>query len=163
MIREYQAEDLEDVLMAWEAASAIAHPFLSAEFLAVERNNIANVYLPSAETWVWESEDRVVGFISLLGNEVGGIFVDPKFHGVGIGRALMDHARGLREELEVEVFKANVLGRAFYARYGFVLMQEKVHEETGLDVMRLKLAANTPHKEDCDSDGQNDIGSTNVR
>jgi putative acetyltransferase len=102
------------------------------------------VYLPNAETWVWELDGRVVGFISLLGNEVGAIFVDPKVHGVGIGRALMDHARGLREELEVEVFKANVIGRAFYARYGFELMQEKVHDQTGLDMMRLMLAANTP-------------------
>jgi putative acetyltransferase len=55
----------------------------------------------------------------------------------------MDHARGLRKELEVEVFKENVVGRAFYARYGFELMQEKVHDQTGLEVMRLRLAANT--------------------
>ena len=146
MIRKYQAKDLEDVLVAWAAASAVAHPFLSDEFLAEERQNIANVYLPKAETWVCELDGRVVGFISLLGNEVGAIFVDPKVHGVGIGRALMDHARGLREELEVEVFKANVIGRAFYARYGFELMQEKVHDQTGLDVMRLTLAANMPRQ-----------------
>ena len=74
----------------------------------------------------------------------------------------MDHARGLRDELEVEVFKANLIGRAFYAKYGFVLTQEKVHAETGFDVMRLKLAVNSPHKEDYDGDGQDDIGSTNV-
>jgi putative acetyltransferase len=49
----------------------------------------------------------------LLGNEVGGFFVDPKFHGVGIGGTVMDHAQGLREELEVEVFKANVIGLTF--------------------------------------------------
>ena len=42
VIRKYQTEDLEDVLMAWAAASAVAHPFLSDEFLAVERHNIAN-------------------------------------------------------------------------------------------------------------------------
>ncbi len=143
MIRKYQAKDLEDVLVAWAAASAVAHPFLSDEFLAEERHNIANVYLPNAETWVWELDGRVVGFISLLGNEVGAIFVDPKVHGVGIGRALMDHARGLREELEVEVFKENVIARAFYARYGFELIQEKVHDQTGLKLLRLRLTANT--------------------
>jgi putative acetyltransferase len=143
VIGKYRAEDLEDVLMVWTAASALAHPFLSAEFLEVERYNITNVHLPNAETWVWESDGQVVGFIALLGNEVGAIFVEPKLHGAGIGRALMDHARGLRKELEVEVFKENVVGRAFYARYGFELMQEKVHDQTGLEVMRLRLAANT--------------------
>ena len=36
------------------------------------------------------------------------------------------------------------IGRAFHAKYGFALMHEKVHEETGLDIMRLRFAANTP-------------------
>ena len=49
-----------------------------------------------------------------------------------------------RRELEVEVFTANALGRAFYARYGFELVEEKIHEPTGLEVMRLSLATTTP-------------------
>lgn len=142
MIREYKSTDLEDLLITWAAASAVAHPFLSQEFLERERDDIANVYLPQAETWVWEADGRVVGFVSLLGNEVGGIFVDPRFHGIGIGRALMDRAWVLRGELEVEVFKANAMGRGFYAHYGFELVQEKIHEPTGLEVMRLRLVAN---------------------
>lgn len=140
MLRKYQPEDVDDLLSAWESASAIAHPFLSEEFQVEARDKIANVYLPMTETWVWESDGHVVGFISLFGNEIGGLFLAPKFHGLGIGRAFVDHARRLREELEVEVFKANTIGRTFYAKYGFVLVQEKVHEETGLDVLRLRLA-----------------------
>ena len=83
----------------------------------------------------------MVGFIALIGNEVGAIFVDPSYHGLGIGRALMDKARSLREDLELEVFKRNALGRAFYDRYGFELMHEKVHEQTGHKLMRLKLTS----------------------
>jgi putative acetyltransferase len=144
MIRQYRTEDLEDVLTVWWAASAVAHPFLSDEFQAAERHDIAHKYLPAAETWVWEADGRVVGFIALLGNEVGAIFVDPALHGTGIGRALMDHARALRGALEVEVFEANTIGRTFYAKYGFVLKQRLVHDETGLDVLRLELAADAP-------------------
>ena len=142
MIRPYRPADLEDVIKVWAAASAVAHPFLSAEFQEIERHNIGNIHLPNAETWVWESDGSVVGFIALLGNEVGAIFLDPRLHGDGIGRALMDHARDVRQELEVEVFTENAIGRAFYARYGFELIQEKVDDQTGLDVMRLRLAAN---------------------
>lgn len=141
MLRKYESTDLEDLLSAWAAASAVAHPFLSEQFLEQERRKIPSVYLPNAETWVWETDGRVVGFVALLGNEVGAIFVDPRFQRAGIGRALMDRARASREDLEVEVFKANALGRAFYARYGFKLMQEKTHEETGFEVMRLRLVA----------------------
>jgi len=141
VIRKYQPADCEDVLNVWANASALAHPFLSEDFLKLERHNIPNVYLPKADTWVWEADGHVVGFISLLGNEVGAIFVDPDFHRSGIGRALMDQARALRGELEVEVFERNQLGRAFYAKIGFELMHQKIHDQTGFEIMRLRLAA----------------------
>ena len=63
MIRKYQPADSEDVLNVWARASALAHPFLSQEFLELERHNIPNVYLPKADTWVWEADGHVVGFI----------------------------------------------------------------------------------------------------
>jgi putative acetyltransferase len=52
----------------------------------------------------------------------------------------MDRARALRGELEVEVFEKNLLARAFYARLGFELLHEKVHDQTGFEIMRLRLA-----------------------
>ena len=141
MIRKYEDRDLEDVLTAWAAASQIAHPFLTKEFLAQERENIPNVYLPNAETWVYEDGGRVVGFVALIGNEVGAVFVHPNQQRTGIGCILMDKARELRDELEVEVFKANQIGRAFYAKYGLELIEAKIHAPTGQDVLRLRLSA----------------------
>lgn len=139
MIRKYRDQDLDDLLAAWASASEIAHPFLTQEFLASERDNIPNLYLPNAETWVFEYEGRVVGFVALLGNEVGAIFVHPNQQRRGVGRQLMDKAREIRGELVVEVFKANSIGRAFYAIYGFEIVAEKVHEQTGFDLLRLRL------------------------
>lgn len=141
MIRDYQPADCHEVLRVWAHASALAHPFLSEEFLERERHNIPNVYLPNADTWVWVADGHVVGFISLLGNEVGAIFVEPSFHRSGIGRALIGRAKALRGALEVEVFERNLQGRAFYASVGFELMHKKVHDETGFEVLRLRLAA----------------------
>lgn len=137
MIRHYRPADLDDLLNAWTSASAIAHPFLSPEFLEQERHNIPNLYIPNADTWVWEVDGRVVGFMALLGNEVGGLFVDPKHQRDGIGHVFLDRARDIHGTLEVEVFRANSIGRAFYAKYGFELMNETVHEPTGLEVLRL--------------------------
>ena len=139
-IRPYEKPDLLALLTAWESASRLAHPSLSEEFLIQERKNIQDLYLPNADTWVAEVDDTVVGFISLVGNEVGGLFLHPDHHGKGIGRALMDKARSLHNHLELEVFVNNRIGRNFYARYGFVLMEEKIHAETGLQILRLKLS-----------------------
>ncbi|WP_374659003.1 GNAT family N-acetyltransferase [Inhella sp.] len=144
MIRIYQPADCDDVLRVWAHASALAHPFLSEEFLELERHHIPNVYLPNADTWVWVTDGRVVGFISLLGNEVGAIFVEPTLQRSGIGRALMAQAKALRGELEVEVFESNQLGRAFYAKLGFELLHKRIHDQTGFEVMRLRLAADAP-------------------
>ncbi len=140
-VREYESADLPSVLSSWESASKVAHPFLTEAFLDQERYNIPNVYLPNAETWVLEQDGDVVGFIALIGNEVGAIFVDAAFHGTGAGRALMDKAVELRGDVELEVFKANPVGRAFYDRYGFVLLTESIHEETGNAILRLRYKA----------------------
>lgn len=43
-------------------------------------------------------------------------------------------------DLEVDVFKDNQVGRAFYEKVGFVFVEKKVHEETGFDLLRLLLA-----------------------
>lgn len=139
LIRQYVESDLNDVLSSWETASKIAHPFLEEEFLETERYNIPNVYLPNTDTWVAEVDGGVVGFIALMGNEVGAIFLDPKFQGLGIGRALMNKAQEIHGTLELEVFKANSIGRKFYDRYGFVLLTESIHEPTNQDLLRLKF------------------------
>jgi putative acetyltransferase len=140
-IRQYAAADLRGVLSSWENASKLAHPFLPEEFLDKERYNIPNVYMPNADTWVAEIDGNVIGFIALIGSEVGALFVEPDFHGTGVGRALMDKAQELRGDLEVEVFQSNPIGRKFYSRYGFVLLTETIHEETGNKVLRLKFTA----------------------
>ncbi len=142
MIRKYRESDYEVLIEAWFAASQVATPFLSDEFLAEERDKIRKIYLPKAETWVFETEDTVAGFIALIGNEVGAIFVHPKLQGRGIGRALMDHAAGLQDSLYLDVFKDNAVGRRFYDRYGFRFEREHVHEQTGHAQMRLVYTPN---------------------
>ncbi len=81
-----------------------------------------------------------------MGNEVGAIFLEPEFHGQGAGKALMGKAQEIHGDLEVEVFRENAIGRRFYTRYGFEQMDEKLHEPTGQQVLRLKFTANK-HKQ----------------
>lgn len=141
-IRQYEKLDLEPVLDSWEVATRLAHAFMKDDFIAQERKNVAEIYLPNTDTWVAEIESEVKGFIALMGNEVGAIFLQPNFHGKGIGKLLMDKAQELHGNLEVEVFKANTIGRVFYSKYGFEQVEEKLHEPTGQQVLRLKFTAN---------------------
>ena len=136
-VRPYQEQDLDDLLSAWESASRLAHPFMDESFFDKECANIPALYLPNADTWVALKDNKVVGFIALIGNEVGGFFVDASQHGHGLGKALMDKAQALHGDLEVDVFKQNPVGRRFYDNYGFKFIEEKVWADTGDIILRL--------------------------
>ena len=138
MIREYKETDIDNILEVWYQASRMAHPFLDADFMGMEKRNIRDVYIPNTSTWVYSEGQDVLGFISMMGNEVGAIFVRPDHHGKGIGRQLMDFVSDFHEEMEVEVFERNMVGRAFYDKYGFELLEELVHKETNNRLLRLK-------------------------
>ena len=142
VIRQYQSSDLDAVLSTWENASKLSHPFLKEDFLAQERKNIPEIYLPNADTWVVEIDGQVAGFIALIGNEVGAIFLQPDYQGKGLGRLMMDKAQAIHGDLEVQVFVNNLVGVEFYLEYGFQLMEEKIHEQTGEQLLRLRFSAN---------------------
>jgi len=141
-IRPYHPDDSPAVMQVWEEANCLAHPFLSESFVAKIRLDIPSLYLPNSDTWIARYSDEkkgctIVGFLSLIGNEVGAIFVLPAYHGKGVGWQLMDKAKSIHEKLEVEVFKNNQLARRFYSKYGFKKMKETFHEPSGQPIFRL--------------------------
>ena len=146
-IRQYIESDLDDVLSTWENANKLAHPFLKSDFVDQVRKDIPALYLPNADTWVIEddfdevSEKKVIGFIALIGNEVGAIFLQPEHHGKKLGKMMMDIAHQLHGDLELEVFEKNTIGREFYKQYGFTQIDEMEHEASGEHVLRLKYTA----------------------
>lgn len=139
MIRPYTSSDEERVVDVWYQASLIAHAFLSEEILASERRAMSERWLPMAETLVYEADGVVLGFLSLVGNEVGAIFVDPEHQRQGVGSALMDAANEARPHLELEVLEANSRGRRFYEAYGFRLVDRHTNEASGHPALRLRL------------------------
>jgi len=140
-IRQYKKTDLEQLLTSWEVATRLAHEFMTDDFIAQERINVAELYIPNTDVWVAEIDGEVKGFVALMGNEVGALFLLPDYHYRGIGTALMDKAQELHGDLEVEVFKENSMGRQFYSKYGFDYLAESFHEPTGQQVLRLKYTA----------------------
>lgn len=117
IILRYEDADLKDVMSAWENASKIAHPLLPEKFQAQVREDIPELYLPNADTWGAEVDNQIAGFIALMGNEIGAIFLQPEHQRKKIGKLMMDKAQELHGDLEVEVFEKNSIGRNFYSQY----------------------------------------------
>jgi len=130
-IRPCCAEDVAQVIAVWQKANALAHPFLTPDFVDEVQQAMQDIYLPNAETYVLEEEGVVIGFIALLGNEIGGLFLDPSRHRKGYGKALVDYAFALKGPLKVEVFRDNTVGLPFYERYGFEFVQDELHGPSG--------------------------------
>tara|TARA_S200002703_G_scaffold146461_1_gene141526 strand:- start:12 stop:458 length:447 start_codon:yes stop_codon:yes gene_type:complete len=139
MIRQYQSDDTDALASIWWSASVLAHPFLSNGFMAQEDENLRNLYLPNAETWVLEQTEKPVGFIALIDAEIGGLFLCPSCHGQGLGKMLVDHAANLKGPLSVEVFERNHIGRRFYDRYGFSETGRYRHEASREITLRMTM------------------------
>jgi putative acetyltransferase len=131
MIREYTPNDTDAVIAIWDKAEALAHPFLPENVREQVRKDLRDLYLPNAETWVLEHDGHPVGFIAMIGTEIGGLFLDPSRQGKGMGRQMVDHVVALKGPLTVEVFKDNKIGLPFYERYGFDHTEEGVFEPSG--------------------------------
>ena len=132
-IRAYQATtDLEALSAIWFEASMLAHPFIGETRLREQRALIETVYLPKAETWVALTDDKPAGFISLLDNFIGGLFVSPSRQDLGIGRALVAHAKTLKGDLELEVYLDNHQACTFYQALGFEEVSRRSHDDQRL-------------------------------
>ncbi len=141
MIRHYRPEDTEALISVWRNANAQAHPFLTAALTRQVAQDMRDIYLPNAETWVLEHAGEPAGFIALAGDEIGGLFLEPVMQGQGMGKALVDHAAGLHGPLSVEVFEKNAIGRRFYDRYGFLETSRYRHEPSGEMTIRMAMPA----------------------
>lgn len=138
MIRKYNENEIPILVNIWEQVSKIAHPFLDDEFSEMVKKAMREMYLPNSDTWVYEESNTIIGFISMMENEIGGLFVNPKNQSKGIGTSLVNHMKQFHKELEVEVFEQNKIGKPFYEKFGFKIINEYIHEETNHKVLRLK-------------------------
>ena len=120
VIRPAVAADHARLLAIWLAASRAGHPFLGETRLEADQAKVRDIYLPAAETWLAEINGEPAGFIGLLDDFIGGLFVDPDRHGGGLGRALVEHAAARHGALSVSVYADNAAALAFYRRLGFI-------------------------------------------
>lgn len=121
IIRQATHADHPLLLDIWLRSVRATHHFLQPSDIDALLPQLRDVYLPAVELWVAvDEQDRPLGFIGLNEQHVEMLFIEPDLRGKGIGRALLDHARGSRGELTVDVNEQNPEAVGFYLHYGFV-------------------------------------------
>jgi len=142
-IRAYQVADLEKLSAIWFEASRQAHAFIGEASLREQRVLIETVYLPRAETLVAVRGAEPAGFISLIDDFIGGLFVSPRHQGGGIGRRLVRHAAQLKGSLRLEVYTANTQALAFYRSLGFEELSRRPSDDQGLPFENAQMLLKT--------------------
>jgi GNAT superfamily N-acetyltransferase len=126
IVRHAQAEDgaaLAELFLAARADARwfppMAHapgsvaPFLTARATAADH------------AWVAEEDGKALGFVMLHGGVVEHLYVQPSHQRRGVGAALLARAQAVSPEgLSLWCFARNAPARAFYAREGFVVVEE---------------------------------------
>ena len=131
MIRKFEPRDMDRLLDIWLSASIKAHDFIDASFWQANIESMRDVYIPASETFVLEDSEDVFGFYSLLDSQLAALFVDPAHRCKGFGKQLLDHAKCLRKELSLSVYKENTPSVGFYTSQGFKRVKEQIDEQTG--------------------------------
>ena len=131
MIRAFKPSDINDVLGIWLKASIESHSFAGREVWESRIDDMRERYLPDSDTYVFTDNNIIKGFFSLHGETLAAMFVSPDFQGEGIGQALMDKAKLLRNKLVLTAYRDNPGSIRFYRKTGFVITGERVDEHTG--------------------------------
>ena len=120
MIQKWDATETGPLLELWLESTIYAHPFIAESYWRESLEVVRDVYLPAAATWVWQGNDALKGFISVMDSRfVGALFVAPQAIRHGIGRALLDEVKQHYDWLSLEVYQKNVRAVNFYHAQGF--------------------------------------------
>lgn len=140
VIRPFDAAaDTEKLSGLWLDASLGAHSFIGEPRLLEQQRLIEETYLPMAETWVACHQGEPIGFISLLDDFIGGLFVAPDQQGHGVGRKLIAHALERRGKLSLEVYVQNRQAVRFYAKLGFTEVSRRPVDDDGFPFENARL------------------------
>ncbi len=140
-IRSSKPSDLPVLFDIWHDAVRATHSFLSEKDIAFYAQQVRDAYLPSCPFWVAVGpDDTPRGFLGMTGGKIDALFIHPRHHGQGIGRALIDHAASISSHLTVDVNEQNEGACAFYTKLGFRRTGRSELDDSGQPFPLLHLA-----------------------
>lgn len=84
------------------------------------RHWLGSLFDTEGQLFVAESENKVVGFMRIVGDDLDQLYLMPGYYRRGIGTKLLDKAKELSpEKLRLFTFQVNQRARNFYEQHGF--------------------------------------------
>lgn len=125
-IRPMSPHESDEVAAVWYRSGREAYSYLPGwqtmtPELAVE---VFREIAARCEVVVIEHEGAIAGYLAQTGSYVDRLYIDPRHQGLGLGTALLEHARRRSPHgLELHTHQQNVTARRLYERLGFVAVR----------------------------------------
>lgn len=89
-----------------------------------ENRGFGRMVIDKTDVSVARVDGQVVGFIAQRLGFIHSLYMTRLARGQGIGKQLLDCAKSQQDALELRSFQANMNARKFYARHGFVEVEQ---------------------------------------
>jgi GNAT superfamily N-acetyltransferase len=122
LIRPLEPYDTEEAAAVWWRSRHAPDSQVPASTHTEEgvRKWFADVLLPDGQTWVALDDGRIVAVLTLDGDDLDQLYVDPVAARLGVGSSLVELAKDLRPSgLALWTFQSNTRAQAFYRHHGF--------------------------------------------
>ena len=130
MIRKLQKTDVIKVADIWLDSNIKAHDFIPAQYWKSNFELVKELLL-QATVYVYEDNQKIQGFIGMNEEYIEGLFVLNEMQSQGIGKILLNYAKGKRNKLFLNVYQKNTRAISFYQREGFEVQYSGLDEATG--------------------------------
>jgi len=133
-------EEINQIMSIWKDSTIKGHSFIPKQYWIDIYEKVKNQYIPASETYVYEEDGVIQGFISILENNfIGALFIHVDYQNKGIGRKLIEYVKDKYFELQLAVYKNNETAVKFYTNNGFKVQATNLDETTGEEEYIMKL------------------------
>ena len=131
MIRNLKNDDIDIVMELWKNSTIEAQNFIPDSYWLENYDNVKNNYLPNSDTYVYEEDGEIKGFVSLIENIfIGGLFIRVDSQRKGIGSVILDFLKERNDKLQLTVYDKNVRAMKFYLKSGFKILNTEIDKKT---------------------------------
>ncbi|MFB5674227.1 N-acetyltransferase [Paenibacillus terreus] len=123
-------QDYGRMVEIWLEGSKLSHDFIDEHYWASQLSDMKEKYLPMSTSYVLEEAGDIKGFISVVGNYLAALFIDPRQQGKGYGEKLLNYVKDQADSLDLKVYQQNDRAVGFYLKNGFAIIEEQIDENT---------------------------------
>ena len=125
-----RASELASAMKLWLHGNQEVHTFID-EGYWLQIYDAVTKEMSNSDGVIYTCDEGMLGFCSLIGDNLRWIFVESSYRSQGIGHEMLDEIKLIHKHLTARVYLQNSKAIAFFRREGFSISVPELNEETG--------------------------------